>query len=291
MNLLILGSSKTEESDLIYKEAKKRNHLACKYNLDDVIIDLKKGDISIKLGKHNITFFDAIIFRGISKNIYLAHLIALYFSKIRKGFVLDKQLVLGKTAGEKLITHLKLMSNGFYCPETIFSINSQLIKKKRFPLPIIAKDVDGRQGKNIYLLKSKTALNNFLAKTDVGGYLFQETLSAREDIRVIVIGNQAIGAMKRIAPKGDFRSNIAIGGRAETYNSISDKIRRTAVKAAKLMNIDFAGVDIIISNGKPYILEVNRTPQFRTFCKTTGINPAKPLISFIEKQCKAPKTY
>jgi ribosomal protein S6--L-glutamate ligase len=291
MNLLILGSSKAKESTLIYKEAKRRNHRVYKYNLDDIILDLKKNAISIKLGKHNIDFFDAIVFRGISKNIYLAHLIALYFSKTRKGFVLDKQLVHGKTAGEKLITHLKLLSNDLHCPETSFSINNQLIKKKRFSLPIIAKDVDGRQGKNIYLLKSKAALNSFLSKTDVGGYLFQETLSAREDIRVIVIGNQVIGAMKRIAPKGDFRSNIATGGRSENYSPISDEIRRAAIKAAKIMDIDFAGVDIMINNGKPYILEVNRTPQFKAFLKTTGINPAKPLISFIEKHCKAPKAY
>jgi RimK family alpha-L-glutamate ligase len=291
MKLLILGSSKAEESILIYKEAKRRNHEAYKYNLDDVILDLKKGDISIKLGKHNLSFFDSIIFRGISKNIYLAHLIALYFSKTKKGFILDKQLVLGKTAGEKLITHLKLLSSGLYCPETIFSINNQLIKKKRLSLPIIAKDVDGRQGKNLYLLKSKTALNSFLSKTDVGGYLFQKALSAREDIRVIVIGNQVIGAIKRIAPKGDFRSNIATGGRAENYGPISNEIKKVAVKAAKIMNIDFAGVDIMIENGKPYILEVNRTPQFRAFLKTTGINPAKPLISFIEKRLKAPNTH
>lgn len=287
MKLLILGSSKTIESELIYKEAKRRKHFAFKYDLKDVLVKLDRNNIEIKVGKRNLNYFDAIIFRGISKNIPLAHLIALHFSENKKGFVLDKQLVTGKTASEKLLSHYKLLSQGINCPKTFFSINDSLLKKNNFKFPLIAKDADGRKGENIFILKTKADLNGFLKKFDTREYLIQEKLQAKEDLRIIVVGNKIVGAIKRIAPEDDFRTNVAIGGRAEIFDPIPRSIGKMALTAARIMNIDFAGVDIMLNKGKPYVLEVNRTPQFRAFYKTTDINPATTLLDFIEKKIKS----
>ena len=105
---------------------------------------------------------------------------------------------------------------------------------------------------------------------DLSLLFLQQYIPSDFDIRVLVLGLRAIGALKRTAKKGDFRSNVAQGGTAEAY-PLTDKLKKLAISAAKASGNELAGIDIMFdSKNRPYILESNRAPQFEGFETSTG---------------------
>jgi RimK family alpha-L-glutamate ligase len=119
-------------------------------------------------------------------------------------------------------------------------------------------------------------------------YLWQKCVPNTWDIRVIVLGGKTLGAMKRsAAKKGEFRSNFSLGGAVETWD-ISDDDKALAEKVAKSCGLDYCGVDIIKdTDGKSYILEVNRQCQFQGFEQSTGINVAKSVVEMLLDKANA----
>jgi ribosomal protein S6--L-glutamate ligase len=109
------------------------------------------------------------------------------------------------------------------------------------------------------------------------------------DIRCIVIGGKVIASMKRQAKEGEFRSNIHRGGSASNIK-ISPEERVTAVRAAQIMGLNVAGVDMLRSNHGPVVLEVNSSPGLRGIESTTGIDVASKIIEFIENNAGPNKT-
>jgi glutathione synthase/RimK-type ligase-like ATP-grasp enzyme len=105
------------------------------------------------------------------------------------------------------------------------------------------------------------------------------------DIRVFCVGYSAIGAMKRTPPKGDFRSNISVGGSGTEYDlSKNPKVKEIAEKFSRVMELEIAGVDVMIHKdiGEPYILEINPGPQFMGLEKYTKTNAALEIIKYFE---------
>ena len=154
---------------------------------------------------------------------------------------------------------------------------------KKFKKPYISKSIEGSRGEQVFLIHTKSELESKIKEFGVGRMLIQKKISAGFDFRIIVVGNKVVGGMKRIAQKGEFRSNTSLGGYAEPIK-ISAELRNLAKKAARVFNAEFAGVDIIRDQGKYYILEVNIFPMFEGFEKATNINVAKELVAHIEKK-------
>jgi len=102
---------------------------------------------------------------------------------------------------------------------------------------------------------------------------------------VFVVGKKVLGVMKRIIPKGEYRANIAQGAKAEK-GKLSNELKRIALKAAKTLDYDIAGVDVIYRKKKPAVLEVNSSPGLEGFSKATGINVAGEIIIYLEKRFK-----
>ena len=102
------------------------------------------------------------------------------------------------------------------------------------------------------------------------------------DIRCFVIGDKVFAAMKRQSADGDFRSNLHVGGRAETIK-LRPEERAIAVKAAKSLGLEVAGVDIVRSSHGPLVLEVNSSPGLEGIEKVTGKDIATAIIEHIEK--------
>ena len=109
------------------------------------------------------------------------------------------------------------------------------------------------------------------------------------DIRCFVIGGKVVAAMKRQAAAGEFRSNLHRGGSA-TLIKITPEERSTAVRAAKIMGLNVAGVDILRSNHGPVIMEVNSSPGLQGIEDATGKDVAGMIIGFIESHYKKGKT-
>jgi ribosomal protein S6--L-glutamate ligase len=108
-------------------------------------------------------------------------------------------------------------------------------------------------------------------------------------MRAFVIGDRVVAAMKRQAPEGEFRSNLHRGGSAELVK-LTPEERLTAVRSAKIMGLNVAGVDIVRSNHGPVVLEVNSSPGLEGIESTTGKNVAGMIVQFLEKNARQGKT-
>jgi ribosomal protein S6--L-glutamate ligase len=109
------------------------------------------------------------------------------------------------------------------------------------------------------------------------------------DIRCLVIGDKVVAAMKRQALPGEFRSNLHRGGSASLIK-ITPAERATAIKAARVMGLNVAGVDILRSERGPLVMEVNSSPGLEGIETATGIDIAGMIIEFIEKNAGPNKT-
>ncbi|NVK44152.1 MAG: RimK family alpha-L-glutamate ligase, partial [Oceanospirillaceae bacterium] len=109
------------------------------------------------------------------------------------------------------------------------------------------------------------------------------------DIRCFVIGDKVIAAMKRQAKPGEFRSNLHRGGMA-TLVRLTPEERSTAVRAARTMGLNVAGVDLLRSNHGPLVMEVNSSPGLEGIEAATGLDVASSIIEFIEKNARSHRT-
>jgi ribosomal protein S6--L-glutamate ligase len=109
------------------------------------------------------------------------------------------------------------------------------------------------------------------------------------DIRCFVIGGKMVAAMKRQSADGDFRSNLHRGGTAQVIR-ITPEERSTAVRAAKVMGLNVAGVDLLRSNHGPVVMEVNSSPGLRGIEAATGKDIATLIIQFLEKNAREGRT-
>jgi ribosomal protein S6--L-glutamate ligase len=102
------------------------------------------------------------------------------------------------------------------------------------------------------------------------------------DVRALVVGNRVVAAIRRQGAEGEFRSNIHRGGMAQKIR-LDKEERETAVKAAKLLGLNVAGVDLLQSDKGPLLMEVNSTPGLEAIETSTSIDFAAKIIEFIEK--------
>ncbi len=151
--------------------------------------------------------------------------------------------------------------------------------------PLIIKLVEGTQGSGVVLAETKKAAESVIdafRQLDAN-FLVQEFVkeAGGSDVRCIVVGGRVVASMQRNAAAGDFRSNLHRGGTAET-TKLSTKERRTAVKAAKSLGLDVAGVDLLRSDRGPLVLEVNSSPGLEGVESATGVDVAGEIIDFLE---------
>lgn len=159
--------------------------------------------------------------------------------------------------------------------------------------PLVVKMIEGTQGVGVVLAETDKAAQSVIQalRSLKANILVQEYVkeSSGSDIRCWVIGDKVVAAMLRRGPEGEFRSNLHRGGRAETIR-ITPEERSTAVRAAKIMGLRVAGVDMLRSNHGPVIMEVNSSPGLEGIEKTTGKDVAGMVIAYIEKNAGPGKT-
>ncbi|WP_295622691.1 RimK family alpha-L-glutamate ligase, partial [uncultured Lamprocystis sp.] len=121
--------------------------------------------------------------------------------------------------------------------------------------------------------------------------LVQEYIKEAEgaDIRCFVIGDKVVAAIKRQAKPGEFRSNLHRGGTASLIR-ITPEERSTAVRAARIMGLNVAGVDVLRSHHGPVVLEVNSTPGLEGIETATSKDIAGLMIEYLEKNAALAKT-
>lgn len=159
--------------------------------------------------------------------------------------------------------------------------------------PLVIKLLEGTQGIGVVLAETRKAAESVIeafmglkANIMVQEYVKE---ASGADIRCLVVGDRVVAAMKRQAAEGEFRSNLHRGGTASIVR-ISPEERTTAVRAAKTMGLNVAGVDILRSSHGPVVMEVNSSPGIEGIEVSTGIDVATKIITFIEKNARSNRT-
>ncbi len=159
--------------------------------------------------------------------------------------------------------------------------------------PLVIKLLEGTQGIGVVLAETRQAAESVIEafRGLDANILVQEFIkeAGGQDIRAFVVGGRVVAAMKRSAKEGEFRSNIHRGGSAEKIK-LTPEERSTAVRSAKAMGLNVAGVDMLRSNHGPVVMEVNSSPGLEGIEGATGVDVAAKIIEFIEKNAAPNKT-
>lgn len=146
--------------------------------------------------------------------------------------------------------------------------------------PVIVKNPFGSFGNGVTIMESMRALNSFMV-WDKPLYLLQEYVkySKGKDMRVFVVNGKVVGAMMRSAKKGEFRSNIELGGVGAPIDPTPEEIS-IAIRAVQALDLHYGGVDIMRSKTGPVVLEVNSNPGFKALETATGISVAGAIADY-----------
>ncbi len=293
MKIAILSNGPGNYSTKRLKEvAKARGHEVKVVKYKECYASIEKSNPTVNYRGEDLAHFDVIIPR-----------IANYMTKYGTAIVRQLEMqgvysISGSLAiarsRDKLRSMQLFAKAGVGIPKTIVSRNATDIDnliEKIGGAPVIIKLARSTHGNGVVLAETKKAAKSvlqafYLTNDDGTNILLQEFVkeSAGVDIRAFVVGGRVVASMKRQSLDDDFRSNLHKGGEG-TVVKLTDEERKMAVKAAKAMGLNVAGVDMMRSVRGPLILEVNASPGFGIE-KVTGRDVATPIIEYIERNAK-----
>ena len=295
MKIGILSRKKTLYStSRLIEAAKNRGHDVSVIDPLRCYMNIIPREPSIHYRGQKLEGFDAIIPRIGASHTFYGTAVVRQFEMMGVYCLNESQ---GITRARDKLRSLQLLSRkGIGLPVTAFGHSpddtDDLIGLVDGP-PFILKLIEGTHGKGVVLAETRKAAQSVIdAFRGLDAYfLIQEFIAEASgtDIRCFVIGDKVIASMKRQSKDGDFRSNLHRGGSAEAIR-ITPEERATAVRAAQIMGLNVAGVDILRSNRGPLVMEVNSSPGLSGIEKATQKDVASAMIDFLEKHAKFGKT-
>ncbi|GAA0716887.1 30S ribosomal protein S6--L-glutamate ligase [Dokdonella soli] len=192
-------------------------------------------------------------------------------------------------ARDKLRTLQLLAREGIDLPTTVFGDNpddtADLLAMLGDP-PHVIKLNEGAQGQGVLLAEKKSAARGMIEafRSLYTNFLVQEFVREANgaDLRCFVIGGKVVAAMQRQAPEGDFRANLHRGGSASAVE-LTTAEAETAVRAARVMGLGIAGVDLLRSRRGPLVLEVNSSPGLEGIESASGVDVAGAVIDYLAR--------
>ncbi|MEJ2344181.1 MAG: 30S ribosomal protein S6--L-glutamate ligase [Gammaproteobacteria bacterium] len=238
--------------------------------------------------------FDAVIPR-IGASITFYGLAVLRQFEMMGVFPVNESVAIGRSR-DKLRSLQLLARKGIGLPVTGFAHdveNTEDLIRLVGGAPLVVKLLEGTQGKGVVLAETAKAAESVIdAFRELhANFLVQEFIkeAGGSDIRAFVVGEKVVAAMMRKAKEGEFRSNLHRGGTAALVK-LTPEERSTAVRAARTMGLNVAGVDILRSNHGPVVMEVNSSPGLEGIESATSKDVAGIIINFIEKNAKPHRT-
>ena len=228
---------------------------------------------------------------GIALNREISHTRALYtaLSLEHAGVRVINNARALEICGDKWRTTLALRSAGLPTPRTALALTPEAARNlaAEFDYPVVFKPVVGSWGRRVVLIRDSDAADAVLeycsALPAPQSHLVcvQELVGKLgEDIRVIVVGGQILGAMRRVARNG-WRANVALGADVQPYR-LPDDAAELAMKAVRATGAEIAGVDLLQrANGEWCVLEVNAGVEFRGFSSATGVDVASAIVKYL----------
>ncbi len=249
---------------------------------------------SIFLNEEELQGFDAIIPRIGASQTFFGTAVVRQFEMMHV-YSVNESVAISRSR-DKLRSLQLLARKGVGLPVTAFAKDTKAthsIIEICGGAPVVIKLLEGTQGVGVVLAETPQAAESVVEafRGLNANILVQEFIKEAKgaDIRCLVVGDKVVAAMKRQSKPGEFRSNIHRGGQAEIIK-ITPEERMTAVRAASVIGLNVAGVDLLRSNHGPVVMEVNSSPGLQGIEGATKKDIAGRIIEFIEKNAKTGKT-
>jgi ribosomal protein S6--L-glutamate ligase len=256
-------------------------------------IDLEEGQPDLYFRSKHLSHYDAVLPRIGASITYFGTAVVRQFEQMD---VFTANSSAGIVNSRDKLRCLQILSrHGLGMPTTTFVRDRTDILpaiERIGGAPVIIKLLEGTQGVGVILadtVKVAEAIIETL-QTTRQNVLVQKFVaeSKGRDVRALVVGDQVIAAMRRVAQGGEFRSNVHRGGRTEAVE-LDDRYRETAVRAAQIMGLRVAGVDMLEGNDGPQIMEVNSSPGLEGIETCTKLDIAGAIIDYMAAQVDFPE--
>ena len=256
------------------------DHLKC-----NIVIEKKNPRIFYK--NRYLDDVDAIIPRIGASVTFYGSAVARQF-EMRKVFTANESQAIIRSR-DKLRSLQILSRASIGLPKTVFTNYSSSVEEifsEIGSFPIIIKLLEGTQGIGVVLAENKNAASSVIESFHglKARIIVQEFIKEAKgaDIRAFVVDGRVVGAMKRQAREGEFRSNLHRDGKAEVIKLTREE-KEIAIASAKALGLSVAGVDMLQSKRGPLVMEVNSSPGLEGIEKATGVNIAGKIIEYLEK--------
>ena len=294
MKLGILSCSlKCYSTRRLREAAEQRGHKVKVLDTLKFAIDLEEGAPDLYFRRKQLTHYDAVLPRVGASITYFGTAVVRQFEQMD---VFCANSSGGISNSRDKLRSLQILSRHHIgIPQTTFVRD----KKDVLPAiervggaPVIIKLIEGTQGIGVLLaetVKSAEAIIELL-QSQKQSVLIQKFVaeSKGRDIRAFVVGDQVVGAMRRVAQGQEFRSNVHRGGITESV-ALDDRYCETAIRAAQIMGLRVAGVDMLEGKNGPQIMEVNSSPGLEGIERCTQLDIAGSIIDYIAAQVDFPE--
>ena len=241
-----------------------------------------------------LTGFDAVIPRIAASHTFYGLAVLRQF-EVMGVYPLNESVAIGRSR-DKLRSLQLLARDGVGLPVTAFAKDSTRtddVIEIAGGAPVVIKLLEGTQGIGVMLGETHKSARSVIEAFHGANIaiLVQSFIKEAEgkDIRALVVGRRIVATMERSGAKGDFRSNLHRGGTARAV-ALTPLEKATALKAARSMGLNVAGVDMLRSASGPVVMEVNSSPGLEGIEKTTSVDVAKAIVTFLEKNAKPDHT-
>ncbi len=294
MKLAILSCGPHSYSTRRLKEAAlQRNHTVKVLNTLKFAIDLQEGIPDLYYRQKSLSAYDAVLPRIGASITYYGTAVVRQFQEMD---VFCANTAHGIINSRDKLRSLQILSRHHIgIPRTTFVRD----KKDVMPAiervggaPVVIKLIEGTQGIGVLLAESLSAAASIieLLQSQKQNVLIQKFVaeSKGKDIRAFVVGDRVVAAMRRVAQGQEFRSNVHRGGIAEAVE-LDERYSETAVRAAQILGLRVAGVDMLEGKNGPQIMEVNSSPGLEGIETCTGLDIAGAVIDYISAQVDFPE--
>ena len=276
-SLIILYDNIRWEEKALYEAAKSKgipvNNLDCRA-------------VSVSLNEQAYRYKDKVIIQRC-----VSYFRSLHSTAVLEGLgsIVVNPLQTATTCGNKLFTHMRLLNAGVKTPKAVsaFSEGSAIAAIEEVGYPAVIKPVVGSWGRLVALLRdrdaAKAVIEDRMHMFPLYHVFYLEEFVKRppRDIRAIVIDNAVVAAIYRYSVEGDWKTNMALGGRAERC-PISNQLEDVCLKAAHAVGGKIIGVDLMESEEDGLIVhEVNNTTEFKNTVKVTGIDIPQLMVDYL----------
>ena len=295
MKIAVLSTNKELYSTRrLVAAGEERGHDMVVINHRQCYMNITSHNPSIHLKGQQITGVDAIIPRiGASVSFYGTAVVRQF--EMMGVYSVNESVAITRSR-DKLRALQLLSRKGIGLPVTGFANrpgDTEDLLKMVGGAPLVIKLLEGTQGVGVVLAETNKAASSVVEafRGLNAHFMVQEFIAEANgaDIRCFVVGDKVVAAMERRGKEGEFRSNLHRGGTAKLVR-ITPEERSTAVRSAKVVGLNVAGVDLLRSNHGPVVMEVNSSPGLEGIETATNKDVAGMIIEFIEKNARKGRT-